>query len=190
MRASEFCTPTKFSFNPAVHLCRTDVVFLPQGEGMVVLIKASKTDQTRKGTRLKIGATHSSICPVRAMEKYLKYCKPTGTPLPLFTFSNGTFLTRSTFQDYLCSLLAKAGLDPTMFNTHSLRIGAATTAAAVGLPDWLIQVLGRWSSNAYKIYIRQPQQPLLQAAGILAKNHSQPQQPLLQAAGIMANKHQ
>ena len=37
---------------------------------------------------------------------------------------------------------------------HSLCIGAATTAARAGLPDHLIKTLGRWSSDAYKLYIR------------------------------------
>ena len=35
---------------------------------------------------------------------------------------------------------------------HSFRSGATTTAAA-GIPDWLINTLGRWRSNAYQVYI-------------------------------------
>lgn len=107
------------------------------------------------------------------MQKFLQHRKAGLGVQPLFTFNNGTYLTRCTFQDHLSSMLAEAGLDPSMFNTHSLRIGAATTAAAVGLPDWLIQVLGRWSGDVYRTYIRQPQQPILQAASVMAKEPSQ-----------------
>jgi hypothetical protein len=38
---------------------------------------------------------------------------------------------------------------------HSLRSGGATFFAAAGWPDERIQALGRWSSDAFKIYIRQ-----------------------------------
>ena len=36
---------------------------------------------------------------------------------------------------------------------HSFRLGAASTAATASLPDWLIKVLRRWSSDCYQLYI-------------------------------------
>ena len=39
-------------------------------------------------------------------------------------------------------------------STHSLQIGAATTAAAAGIPTHTIKQLGRWRSSAYRSYIR------------------------------------
>ena len=45
---------------------------------------------------------------------------------------------------------------------------AATEAAAVGLPSWLIQTAGRWKSAAYKRYIRSPKKALLSVAPALA----------------------
>ena len=39
-------------------------------------------------------------------------------------------------------------------NTHSFRIGGATAAASDGISDSTIQILGRWSSDAYRRYLR------------------------------------
>ncbi|KAH8919584.1 hypothetical protein BT69DRAFT_1206803, partial [Atractiella rhizophila] len=38
---------------------------------------------------------------------------------------------------------------------HSLRSGGATHLAANGVPESIIQKIGRWSSEAFQIYIRQ-----------------------------------
>ena len=48
------------------------------------------------------------------------------------------------------------GLNKKFYSAHSLRSGAATTAACRGVPAWLIQKLGRWRSGCYKIYIPNP----------------------------------
>ena len=68
--------------------------------------------------------------------------------------SNITVLTPSRFISCLRSLLEKVGLKAELYAGHNFRIGAATTAASAGLPDWLIQAMGRWNSVCYKRYIR------------------------------------
>jgi hypothetical protein len=49
-------------------------------------------------------------------------------------------------------LLAELGVRGT-YSGHSFRRGAATSAKAAGVPDTEIQLLGRWTSNAYQTYI-------------------------------------
>lgn len=64
------------------------------------------------------------------------------------------------------------GLSPHLYTGHSFRIGAATTAAECGVLDSTIQMLGRWSSMAYKTYIRSDKQILLNAQQALSTyNH-------------------
>lgn len=48
------------------------------------------------------------------------------------------------------------GVDGKNYSGHSFRIGAATTAAAVGVEDSMIKMMGRWQSSAYQTYIRTP----------------------------------
>ena len=57
---------------------------------------------------------------------------------------------------------------PNTYLAHSFRIGAATVAARNGIPDHLIQALGRWTSNAYQLYIRTPSEALAGISGQLA----------------------
>lgn len=63
-------------------------------------------------------------------------------------------LTREELTTQLRTLLQCAGFEPYLYASHIFRIGAATTAAAAGLPAWLIKAMGRWSSEAYQMYIR------------------------------------
>lgn len=86
---------------------------------------------------------------------------------PLFLFQDGRPLSRATLKEWLRKILSEAGI-PGTFSSHSFRIGAATVAARNGVPDHLVQALGRWTSNAYLLYIRTPAQALAQLSGQLA----------------------
>ena len=66
-------------------------------------------------------------------------------------------LTRPVFTQHVQRALSEAGIpDSGRYMSHSFRIGAATTAAEAGVPAWLIKTMGRWSSDAYQVYIRTP----------------------------------
>lgn len=71
------------------------------------------------------------------------------------------------------SALTKAGVDAKCFNSHSLRMGAATVAAARGLEDNLIQTLGRWESSAFLRYVRIPRADLVSYTKVLAMTNKQ-----------------
>ena len=55
---------------------------------------------------------------------------------------------------YLREILRRLGYKENDYCGHSFRIRAASTAAAAGIEDHLIKVLGRWNSSCYKRYIR------------------------------------
>ena len=75
---------------------------------------------------------------------------------PLFPFANASPVTRNYLCQYLGKTLQWPGLDPTKYKSHSFRIGAATTAADMGMSETQIQLMGRWKSTAFRRYIRIP----------------------------------
>ena len=99
--------------------------------------KYSKTDPFGKGHVVTLHVTNTLTCPVRAMKQYLE-TRTFDLYGPLFLFADGSALTCCQFIRYLRSLLEKVGLQAELYAGHSFRIGAATTAAAAGLPDWLL----------------------------------------------------
>lgn len=52
--------------------------------------------------------------------------------------------------------------------SHSVRISAATTAAAKGVEDCVIKILGRWESLAYLQYVKLPRERLAGYSSVLA----------------------
>lgn len=66
----------------------------------------------------------------------------------LWLTSTGAIPTRRWFLSRLQSVLVGN------VSGHSMRAGGATHFASIGWPDDRIQALGRWSSDAYRIYIR------------------------------------
>jgi len=62
----------------------------------------------------------------------------------------------------------QAGFDSTLYAGHSIRVGAATMAALIGIEDSLIQTLERWKSNAYLIYVCLPPKNLAAISSLLS----------------------
>ena len=125
---------------------------------MMVHLKSSKTDISRQGQSLTIAATSSALCTVAAMQKNFLLARPQQGPL--FYFQSGRYLTRGVVLNLLKDSSRVASLHYQCLKGHSFRIGVASVAATAGLSDWLIKVLGRWSSDCYQLYIRTPQSTL------------------------------
>ncbi|XP_068742958.1 uncharacterized protein [Montipora capricornis] len=159
LRSSEFTVSSLSAFNPSCHLQVKDVSVDSAVAPMCLrlCIKASKTDPFRRGTFIHIGRGKPPLCAVDALLQYLNLRGD--SPGPLFLLQSGQPLTRSLLTSWLRQIMDNAGIQGN-FSSHSFRIGAATVAARNGVPDHQIQTLGRWSSNAYQLYIRTPSEVL------------------------------
>ena len=91
-------------------------------------------------------------CPVQLLCNYLT--RRGNSPGPIFITPVGATVPRNMFISYLNQCLKFCNLNPTVYKSHSFRIGAASFAAEQGLSDAQIRVLGRWKSNAFHKYIR------------------------------------
>ena len=160
MRVSEYTSSHKTKYDPTSTLLYEDLSIA--NDMATIHIKASKTDPFREGVSIRLAANNSLLCPITALRQYLAV-HPSRTG-PLFTYHSNKYLTRKDM-----NLLLRDTTDG-MVNTssHSLRIGAATTAAAMGCPKWLIMSLGRWSSDCFRRYIRISNHTITNASHVLA----------------------
>ena len=157
MRAGEFSVTHVSDFDPAASLCLGDIAVDQHRDPSVVQVrlKQSKTDPFRRGVSIYLGRTQTDLCPVVAILAYIAV-----RPAVMFVFKDGSFLTRDGLVSAIRRALTSAGIDMTGFSGHSFRIGAATTAAMVGVEDSTIKMLGRWESSAYQRYLRTPRETL------------------------------
>ena len=122
--------------------------------GIILVMSHFKHNTSGRPVTLSISHTNDGYCPVQALSRFLKDRRPFKGPL--FAFANASPVSRNYFCQYLGKALQWAGLDPTKYKAHSFRIGAATTAADMGISEPQIQAMGRWKSAAFKRYIRIP----------------------------------
>ena len=154
LQVSKFTVPNQVTYDSATHLSPADISLDDRVNPTLIAvhIKQSKTAPFCKGVTLYLGATNHPICPVAGILPYLALRG--SQPGPLFLTKDGVGLTRHAVTTFLDTVLIKLGLHSGSYNTHSFRIGAATTAAEAGIPNRCIQTLGRWQSNAYQQYIQ------------------------------------
>ena len=165
MRAGEF---TAVSVSTQSSICLSDVSVDSRRSPAVLCVhlRKAKTDPFGKGIDIFLGKTGQPLCPVTALLNFL-LVRQAGEG-PLLVLQDGTPLSRDLFIRKVRKALTLAQVDQRLYAGHSFRIGAATTAAAVGIPTHIIKMLGRWNSEAYLLYIRQPREALASVSARIA----------------------
>ena len=130
-------------------------------EGLVLLVRRSKTDQTGLGRKVGVPrGAHPETCPVRAVQAWLGLSGIDDGPL--FRSVNkhgqirGTRLSDRAVAEVVKRSLLAAGRSARRYAGHSLRAGLITQAAMEGVPERAIQdQSGHRSLAVLRRYIRE-----------------------------------
>lgn len=133
-----------------------DVVVVP--EGLRVTIRRSKGDQEGEGQVVAVGRTSTATCPVAAYTAWIVVAEITEGAVFRGITRHGRIggrLSTDAVSEIVQKRAAAAGLDATIFSSHSMRAGFATSAAAAGVEERLIMRQTRHKSAAtVRRYIR------------------------------------
>ncbi|CAC5387889.1 unnamed protein product [Mytilus coruscus] len=156
LRCGEFTVMNVDKFDPLTSMCISDIIL--KSDYAILRLKESKTDPFRKGIDIKLFKINNCICPFLALKRYLSIRHSEfGIGFlsdPLFITGKKEALTRQFFLVKLKNILELCGYDPNLYNGHSFRSGAATSAGQARIEDHMIKVLGRWKLDSYCRYIK------------------------------------
>ncbi|CAC5375218.1 unnamed protein product [Mytilus coruscus] len=155
LRCGEFTVDNASNFDSESNLCVSDVTFYK--DFAILHLKRSKTGPFRKGIDIQLHRLNNILCPYTTLKNYLQLRSVKGKCAlsdPLFINENFSALERKYFITNLKILLEACGYQAALYNGHSFRIGAATSAGKANTEDHLIKTLGRWSSDSYCRYVR------------------------------------
>ena len=138
-----------FRRSELVSILNEDVEFVP--EGVKILIRRSKTDQSGEGITKAIPYfDNQEYCPVLALKKFMNSKNKNENEEKIFKISDKSVAL------IIKKYAEKAGLDATKYAGHSLRSGFATTAAEFGAEERNIMAMtGHKTTQMVRRYIQE-----------------------------------
>ena len=138
-----------FRRSELVNLENHDIEFVD--EGVKILIRRSKTDQSGEGIMKAIPYfDNQEFCPVIALKKYINLKLKNKSNDKIFAISDKSVAL------IIKRYAQKAGLDASRYAGHSLRSGFATTAAEFGAEERNIMVMtGHKTTQMVRRYIQE-----------------------------------
>ena len=138
-----------FRRSELVNIYNEDVEFVT--EGVKILVKKSKTDQSGEGIVKAIPYfDNQEFCPVIALKDYIKYKFANKNEGRIFEISDKSVAL------IIKKYAEKVGLDSSRYAGHSLRSGFATTAAEFGAEERNIMAMtGHKTTQMVRRYIQE-----------------------------------
>ena len=138
-----------FRRSELVNILHEDIEFVP--EGVKILIKRSKTDQSGEGTVKAIPYfDNQEFCPILALKNYVNKKTSKNAEDKIFEISDKSVAL------IIKKYAQKAGLDSSRYAGHSLRSGFATTAAEFGAEERNIMAMtGHKTTQMVRRYIHE-----------------------------------
>ena len=121
---------------------------------VLIFYKWSKTNQScNKVSWIPISVVSDERFNVKLnLERFFIKCKAPKLA-PLFTYKRNLYHSRNSLVSILDMCVCNANLSTTDYSWHSFRRGSAVFAFELGLADSAVQLLGDWSSSAFKNYL-------------------------------------
>ena len=150
LRCAEYTPSAECPRGPTID----QVTFSKDGKSVKYKVKQSKTKTF--GFQCDLACSGQDICAFCNIIDYLK-CRNrsqnvTGSS-QLFVTA-GRVVTSKQVNKFIKATVLSLGWDSSNYSAHSIRAGAATTAAQAGFQDWELKSLGGWTSSCNMSYIR------------------------------------
>jgi hypothetical protein len=151
-RISELLSHSGTTFNEDT-LVWSDVSF-PDDESVMIHIRHPKSNKSGGEIVQVFSFDGHNCCPVKSLKR-LNSAKLANRNQPVFAFSDIEYLSKSSFNNIIASLLHKH-IPERRIAGHSFRAGIPSALSA--LPDLVsseeLQAWGRWASHSFKAYAR------------------------------------
>ena len=165
MRIHELLSRKKGSFDAQSTLVWKDVKFTKvkiekkEVETIVLHVKSPKIDRVGAGDDIAMSKLGNFMCPLSAFYKYreeIGHKEEAG--MPVFRVKSGACFTGADLNQKLKLLIGDLGdkIPGKVVTSHSFRAGVASEMAKRGHTEEELMAVGRWSSQAYQLYMGLP----------------------------------
>ena len=170
-RVGEFTVPTLSSFDPNIHVKPSNMRIEHDRNNLQMRVfHIPRTKTSRDGEDVSFAPQYGPSDPEQALLHHLRINEPPpGGAVFAYRFKNGYRpLTKPKFIARLAQAARAAGMDP--LQGHGIRIGSTLEYLLRNVPFEVVKTKGRWSSDAFQLYLRKHAQimaPYMQAAPAL-----------------------